>query len=118
MRKKRVICCLVGFASAVLAIVACAAESVSSRSSAPVGKIDFTQDVRPILAKHCFKCHGPDEGARKAKLRLDIRDETLKPAKSDEVPIVPGKPDKSELITRIFTENEDDIMPPGSTKNP
>ena len=37
-------------------------------------EIDFSRDVRPILARHCFKCHGPDDKARKAKLRLDVRD--------------------------------------------
>ena len=34
----------------------------------------FTSQVRPILARHCFKCHGPDDKARKAKLRLDVRE--------------------------------------------
>src|SRR5688572_9856396 len=107
-----------GLASAVLALVTCVAEDGAARSAAPVGKVDFTKDVRPILANHCFKCHGPDEGTRKAKLRLDVRAETLKPAKSGEVAIVAGKPDKSELVARIFTENEDDIMPPASAKKP
>ena len=37
--------------------------------------VNFQRDVRPILAAHCFKCHGPDDKARKAKLRLDVRPE-------------------------------------------
>jgi len=90
---------------------------LSAASGPAIAKVDFTQDVRPILANHCFKCHGPDEGARKAKLRLDIRAEAIKPAKSGEIAIVPSHADKSELVTRIFTENEDDIMPPASTKH-
>src|SRR5437762_8883712 len=44
------------------------------------GKIDFNRDVRPILTENCYKCHGPDDSARKAKLRLDVRSEALKPA--------------------------------------
>jgi len=86
--------------------------------AAEPGKVDFLREVRPILANHCFKCHGPDEGARKAKLRLDIRDEALKPAKSEEVPIVPGQPDKSELVRRVFADNEEDVMPPPAAKKP
>lgn len=81
-------------------------------------KVDFLRDVRPILSGYCFKCHGPDDEARKAKLRLDIRDAALKPAKSGERAIVPGKPDQSELVARIFTDNEDDVMPPTATKHP
>ncbi|MGA2248372.1 MAG: DUF1549 domain-containing protein, partial [Verrucomicrobiota bacterium] len=74
--------------------------------------------MRPILASHCFKCHGQDEGARKAKLRLDVREIATKPAKSDAAAIVPGKPDKSEMVRRIFSTDEDELMPPPGTKNP
>ena len=62
------------------------------------GQDAFTSQVRPILARHCFKCHGPDDKARKAKLRLDVRDQAVKPAASGAVPIVPGKPEESELV--------------------
>ena len=58
----------------------------------------FTSRVRPILARHCFKCHGPDDKARKAKLRLDVRSQAVKPAASGAIAIVPGKPDESELV--------------------
>ncbi len=77
---------------------------------------DFTREVRPILSRYCFKCHGPDETTRKAKLRLDERDSALKPAKSGAIALVPGKPNDSELIQRIVTTDPDEVMPPPSTK--
>src|SRR5262245_44012552 len=75
----------------------------------------FNTQVRPILAQHCFKCHGPDDKARKAKLRLDRRDDALKPTRSGKRAIVPGKPDESELIARINAPDAGEIMPPPST---
>ena len=78
-------------------------------------KISYNRQIRPILSDQCFSCHGPDANKRKAKLRLDIREDALKPAKSDAIAIVPGKPDESELITRIFETEEDEIMPPPKT---
>lgn len=77
--------------------------------------VDFNRDIRPILSDNCYACHGPDEAQRKAKLRLDQREDATKPARSGETPIVPGEPSKSELIFRITTEDEDDRMPPVST---
>ncbi len=77
---------------------------------------DFNREVRPILSNYCFKCHGPDEPARKSKLRLDVREAALKPAKSGDRAIVPGKVDESELVTRIFSGDEDETMPPAATK--
>lgn len=106
-----------GWTALVLVVVTAAAES-APRSTASPAKVDFTREVRPILANHCFKCHGPDEATRKAKLRLDFRGEALKPAKSDELPIVPGEPGKSELVRRLFTADEDALMPPPAAKKP
>ena len=80
-----------------------------SRQDAPPlpAKIEFNRDVRPILSDNCFHCHGPDANHRKADLRLDLRDEAVKAEA-----FVPGKPDESELIERIFSDDADDLMPP------
>src|SRR5215831_7578431 len=70
-------------------------------------KLAYNRDVRPILAENCFACHGPDSAARKADLRLDVRAAALKA----EV-IVPGKPDESPLVDRIFSDKPGQMMPP------
>ena len=79
---------------------------------------DFARDVRPILASHCFKCHGQDAGSRKSGLRLDGPDATTKPAKSGVVALVPGHPGESEAIRRILSTDPDEVMPPPSAKHP
>jgi hypothetical protein len=74
--------------------------------------VDFNRDIRPMMSDTCFRCHGQDAQARKAGLRLDMREEALKPAKSGAIPIVPGKPERSEVVRRLFTKDADDQMPP------
>src|SRR5262245_54679498 len=74
--------------------------------------VDYTRDVRPVLANSCYACHGPDEKARKAKLRLDLRDQAVKKA------IVPGKSDESPLIERVTSKDPDEVMPPPHGKRP
>jgi hypothetical protein len=69
--------------------------------------ISYNRDIRPILSDNCFYCHGPDPNKRKAKLRLDIREEALK-----KEAFVPGQPEKSELVRRIFATDSEDMMPP------
>lgn len=83
-----------------------------SASGALGAALDFNRDIRPILSEHCFSCHGFDEPARKAKLRLDTREGATSVAKSGAVAVVPGRPDKSEFVNRITTQDEDDLMPP------
>jgi mono/diheme cytochrome c family protein len=79
---------------------------------------DFTRDVRPIIARHCLKCHGPDDQARKGKLRLDVREMALAKVKSGDFAIVPGNTAKGTLLHRIFSADPDEVMPPPATKNP
>ena len=76
----------------------------------PPGPVSFNRDIRPIMSDTCFHCHGNDANTRKAGLRLDLREEALKPTKNGVIPIVPGKPDESEIILRIA--DSDDPMPP------
>ena len=69
----------------------------------PLQAVDFQREVRPILAQHCFKCHGPDENTRKAKLRLDQR------------------PDAEQLqlvLERIGHTDPEERMPPPAAKKP
>ncbi|MFN0128204.1 MAG: PSD1 and planctomycete cytochrome C domain-containing protein [Verrucomicrobiales bacterium] len=91
--------------------MALSAPAVGAEPAVPA-KIGFNRDVRPILSEACFHCHGPDAKARAAKLRLDIREEALKAAESGKTPIVPGQPEKSEVVRRLLTNDEDDVMPP------
>ncbi|HUE17502.1 MAG TPA: DUF1549 domain-containing protein [Planctomycetaceae bacterium] len=79
---------------------------------------DFTRDVRPILSEHCFKCHGPDDAARQAKLRLDRREAALAKTESGGTPIVPGKPDASDVVRRIVSHDPDEMMPPPTANKP
>ena len=86
-----------------------------SLASLAHGTLDFNRDVRPILSDKCFACHGPDEEGRKADLRLDIESE----AKNDNLmAIVSGSPEDSEMIYRIHSVEEDELMPPPEIGKP
>lgn len=80
--------------------------------------LDFNRDIQPVLAEHCFHCHGKDEQSRKGKLRLDLREDALKGGKSDGPAIIPGQPDKGSLLARILTHDEDEVMPPSDENKP
>ncbi|MBL9132086.1 MAG: DUF1549 domain-containing protein, partial [Verrucomicrobiaceae bacterium] len=72
--------------------------------------IDFVRDVRPILQKHCYECHG--EKKQKSGLRLDIKSLAFKGGDNHAPDILPGKPADSPLIHFITTDDEDEVMPP------
>jgi hypothetical protein len=82
-------------ALAALGMIVCA---VASRASAQQ-TVDYQRDVRPLLSRRCFACHGPDTRARKADLRLDRATEGVS---------------MRELWRRITSDDDDDRMPPPS----
>jgi hypothetical protein len=71
--------------------------------------VSFSRDVLPILSENCLICHGPDVKARKADLRLDVKESALR---TKEPIIVPRKSTESELIRRIQSADADEMMPP------
>jgi hypothetical protein len=77
-------------------------------------QIDFNRDIRPIIDK-CTACHGHDSKTVLAGLRLDTREGATKKLDSGRMAIVPGKPNKSELIKRVNSKDKNDIMPPPSS---
>ena len=101
----------------LLVVLVCAIASPLVRPAAVsayednVQIVDFDRDVRPILAEHCLRCHGPDARARKANLRLDLRSSVY--ADRGEYRIVnPQNPEKSELLIRITSGDPALRMPP------
>ena len=95
----------------VLGVLAVAATAAAAPGDPDDAAVQFSRDIRPLLSDKCFRCHGPDEKERKAKLRLDTRDGLFTARKSD-APIVPGDPSASELIRRITSADDDERMPP------
>jgi hypothetical protein len=87
-------------------------------SAAAADTVRFNRDIRPVLSDKCFHCHGPDEKERKADLRLDLRDAALKGGKSGHPGIDLEKPENSEVLRRVLTTDEDDLMPPADLHKP
>ena len=78
-------------------------------------KIDFAREIRPLLAKKCFACHGPDDEHREGGLRLDIPAGATKKLESGAVAVVAGKVGESELVRRILSADDSERMPPKET---
>ena len=76
--------------------------------------IDFNREIRPILSNHCYACHGPDASKRKGvakPLRLDTEEGAFADLGGYSA-LVRGKPDESELIQRIGSDDPNEVMPP------
>jgi hypothetical protein len=90
---------------------------VKEKTAAPAqAPIDFARDVRPILANHCWGCHGFDAGNRAAGLRLDVRDSAIARLKNGHRAIVPGNLEDSAVVQRLFHEKAARRMPPPDAK--
>ncbi len=103
--------CLVVFVAVL--VVAQTPPALHAAGAAP--PIDFNRQIQPILAEHCFACHGPDAKQRKAKLRLDVKDGAVEKRKDGSAAIVPGKSAASELMRRITAAEIEERMPPAKT---
>ena len=91
--------------------------TTASAADKPAPAVDFNREIRPILSNHCFQCHGPDAKKRKGvtqPLRLDTEDGAFADLGGYRA-IERGKPDESELIQRITSDDKSDVMPPAST---
>ncbi len=86
---------------------------VPAFSAAP--KVDFAREIRPLIAKKCFACHGPDEEHREGGLRLDMQEGATKKLESGAVAAVAGKSGESELVRRILSADDNERMPPKAT---
>lgn len=86
------------------------ARPVVAEESDSTTTISYQREIRPILARHCFACHGPDDDARQADLRLDRRDAAIAAGAID-----PNDFAASELLKRISTSDPDERMPPADS---
>src|SRR5688572_4803383 len=98
-------------------LVLVAGSSVHAASTTPMpAVVEFNRHIRPIMSNTCFKCHGPDVKNNKSTMRLDIAELAYAPHKNAKgrvsTPIVPGKPDKSEVWRRISSTDKGEMMPP------
>lgn len=82
-------------------------------AAAPLpARVDFNYHIKPLLSDRCYFCHGPDEKARKGKLRLDTKEGALKALEGGMSIIKPGDTAHSELIRRITSTDPEEVMPP------
>lgn len=83
---------------------------VTAQFRAEAAEVDFVRDVRPILQRNCYSCHGPDK--QKSGLRLDIKSEAFKGGEGWGPSLVAGEASESPLIDLVTSDDEDTRMPP------
>jgi hypothetical protein len=102
---------MMDFHTRILLTIPVLLSSAAAGIAAPT-ELSFNRDIRPILSENCFYCHGQDGNKRKGGLRLDSREAALKSGESGQPTLVPGQPEASALVARIFSKDADEQMPP------
>ena len=95
-----------------LTIIACLALADAASVRAETPAIDYGKQIQPLLAEHCYACHGPDEKTRQADLRFDLREVATGELESGNRAIVPGDAATSEMVRRVLSDDTDEQMPP------
>ena len=85
---------------------------LAASSLAADERVDYQRQIQPLLARHCYACHGPDRELQENELRLDRREDALESA------ITPGDPAASTLLERVLEEDLELRMPPPASKKP
>ena len=86
------------------------ARVAAQNNAAQAGSVDFYRDIQPILEAKCYDCH---QGTKtKGDLRLDSLADAMRGGESDGAAITPKHPEKSALLARVSTDDEELIMPP------
>src|SRR5690348_5233291 len=91
--------------------------ALGSPAAGAAPEVTFNRDIRPILADHCFACHGPDQNQRKADLRLDTKQGAFADL-GDHHALVPGKPAESALYLKVTASDPRKRMPPAKFGKP
>ena len=92
-----------------------AAVTASSFAAAADRKVEFNQDIRPILSNNCYLCHGPDKNQLQAGLRLDKSDLAKAKLESGHTAIIPKDVAGSSLYARIISQDSNQKMPPNDS---
>ena len=79
-------------------------------------QVQYNRDIRPLLANHCFRCHGPDNETREAGLRLDKSEDAYRELDSGFRAVVPGKIASSELLVRVQSDDDDETNGEGAKR--
>jgi mono/diheme cytochrome c family protein len=102
-----------GLLTSSAAVVLALASAYAADAPKTDPPVNFAREILPLLSENCFTCHGPDEKARKGKLRLDTQDGAFR--KNDPV-IIAGKSKESEVVKRVSSKDPEEMMPPPKSK--
>ena len=92
------------------AVVVCQL-GLATGATAADATLSYNEHIRPILVENCFSCHGADSASRQADLRLDRREDAI-----EHGAIVPGNPDSTAILDRVYSDDPEVVMPPPETK--